>query len=102
MPMVEDFSAFLDVDELAHQAVLDSVEVAGIFDNGPRDAMSGLGGGVAVADPTFALPSAACTRVRAGTSRLRVVGVGTYTVEAIEPDGTGMTLLRLRLITAAS
>lgn len=75
-----------------HQAVLDNVEVSGIFDNGYREALGAIG----VQSPFFTLPSTSCIRAVAGTSRLRVVGVGAYTVEAIEPDGTGVTTLRLR------
>ena len=60
--------------------------------------IDGLGGGISAQAPSFVLPSASCTRVVAGTSRLRVVGQGAYTVEAVEPDGTGITTLRLRSV----
>lgn len=97
MPMAEDYADFLNVDEHAHQAVLDHVAVVGIFDNGHRDALAALAGGIAVQAPSFALPSSDCTRTRAGVSQIRIVGEGTYIVTAIEPDGTGMTVLRLQL-----
>lgn len=93
MPMVEDLSQFLAVTEFAHQAVLDNVEVSGIFDNTPTTADT-----MTAQVPTYLMASSACARVVYG-SRLRIPALGNaghFTVEAIEPDGTGMTLLRLQ------
>lgn len=98
MPMQEDLSTFFDPAEMAHRAVLDNVEVTGIFDNGSRNALDALGG-IAVRDPSFTLPSAQCSRVRVD-SHLRVVGEGSYSVAAIEPDGAGVTVLHLRRLQA--
>lgn len=93
MPMVEDLSVFFNEAEHATLAVLDHVQVAGIFNNGPADALA-----MTAQVPTYLLPSAACTRTAYG-SRLRIPDLGNdglYTVQALEPDGTGMTLLRLQ------
>lgn len=93
MPMVEDLSQFLAVTEFAHQAVLDNVEVSGIFGNTPTTADT-----MTAQVPTYLMASSACARVVYG-SRLRLPALGSaghFTVEAIEPDGTGMTLLRLQ------
>lgn len=76
-----------------HTAVLDNVQVTGIFDNGSRQALDGLTGGVVVQDPTFTMPTAGCARARRG-STLRIDQVP-YLVQEIEPDGTGVTVLRL-------
>ena len=78
--------------------MLDHVEVTGIFDNNPADSL-----GMTAQEPTYMLPSASCLRVRQG-SQLRIPDLGNdglYTVQAIEPDGTGMTLLRLQKARAA-
>lgn len=79
---------------LTDVGVLDHVAVTGAFSNSPSDSLS-----MTAQEPTYLLPSAVCTRVVAGTSRLRIADLGNdglYTVQAIEPDGTGMTLLRLQ------
>lgn len=94
MPMVEDLSLFFNADELAHQAVLDNVVVAGIFDNGYELALGAIG----VQRPTFTLPTAACSNIEPGTSHLRIPGVGSYSVQEVEPDGTGVSTLRLQLL----
>lgn len=94
------FAAFIDRANAAvfrrladSPAVLDHVEVAGIFDNGMADSLT-----MAAQAPTFLLPSAACTRTAHG-SKLRIPDLGNdgvFTVQAIEPDGTGLTLLKLQ------
>jgi hypothetical protein len=83
---------------LTDVGVLDNVLVAGIFSNGAADSLT-----MTAQEPTFLLPSAACTRVAQG-SRLRIPDLGKdglYTVQALEPDGTGLTLLRLQKARAA-
>jgi hypothetical protein len=99
MPMVEDITLFMDVDEFASTGALDHVQVQGIFDNGYTAALDGMSAQV----PTFTLPSASCLRTRQG-SQLRLPDLGNaglYTVQAIEPDGTGMTRLVLQKARAA-
>lgn len=78
---------------LTDVGVLDHVAVTGAFSNGLSDSLS-----MTAQEPTYLLPSASCLRVRQG-SQLRIPDLGNdglYTVQAIEPDGTGMTLLRLQ------
>jgi hypothetical protein len=79
---------------VTHDAVLDSVAVSGIFDNGYSQVLAGVGGGIGVQNPSFTLPSADCTSTTQGSS-LIVSDQGPYTVQDIEPDGTGITVLRL-------
>jgi hypothetical protein len=93
--MTEDLSVFFDVTEHATRAVLDNVEVAGIFDNGYGREL----GVVGVLEPAFTLPSAQCTRVHEGSSLRIVDGAHAgrrYVVTTPEPDGTGVTVLRLQ------
>jgi hypothetical protein len=100
MPMVEDLTVFFNVAEHASQAVLNNVAVTGIFDNEYSNALDGM----SAQGPTFTLPSASCARVVQGTSQLRLPDLGNaglYTVQAIEPDGTGMTRLVLQKARAA-
>lgn len=78
---------------LTDVGVLDHVKVTGMFDNGTADSLT-----MAAQAPTYLLPSAACTRTAYG-SKLRIPDLGNdgvFTVQAIEPDGTGLTLLRLQ------
>ena len=83
---------------LTDVGVLDNVAVTGAFSNGAADSLT-----MTAQEPAFLLPSAACTRVAQG-SKLRIPDLGNdglYTVQAIEPDGTGLTLLRLQKARAA-
>lgn len=76
----------------SHRAVLDhAAELHGLFDNPQREALSGI----VVQDACFTLLSAECAAVRI-ESHLQVRGEGAYRVAAIEPDGTGLTVLRLQ------
>ena len=96
MPMVEDLTQFFNVNELSHQAVLDNVEVSGIFETSYDAAFGSIG----VQRPSFTLASAACADIVAGESHLRVPGIGSFTVMDTEPDGTGVTVLRLQVLVA--
>lgn len=101
MPMVEDLTVFFNEAEHATRAVLDNVAVAGIFDNGYTAA---LGGVVGATDPTYTLPTADAKRTAQG-STLRIVdgphaGLK-FTVQTVEPDGTGVSTLRLLRVTSA-
>jgi shikimate kinase len=69
-------------------ATLAGAAVTGIFDNAAAHAFNGLMLGT---NPTFTLVTAAG---HARGQSLVVSGV-TYTVAAVEPDGTGMTVLQL-------
>ena len=95
MPMTEDLSVFFDVTEHATRAVLDNVEVAGIFDHGYGVELGVMG----VREPAFTLPTAQCTRVHNGSALRLVDGLhagARYVVTTPEPDGTGITVLRLQ------
>lgn len=88
-PFFEDHAAFLAPTEFGTQATLDWVPVVGIFDSGHMQAFDGI----ATVTLSFMLPtaSAMCATTE---STLRIDGEP-YRVRAIEPDGTGMTTLRL-------
>jgi hypothetical protein len=100
--MTEDLTVFFNVTEHATSAALDNVEVAGIFDNGY---MGALGGVVGTTDPTYTLPTAATRRTLQG-SPLRIIdgphAGNRYTVTSVEPDGAGVTTLRLQRVTVAA
>lgn len=89
MAFVEDFGAFLSVDEMATAAQLDGLPVVGIFDRTYREPFDGM----ASSSPRFVLPTSACIAIAPG-SRL-VVGGEVFGVRSVEPDGTGITELRL-------
>ncbi len=83
------------------QAVLDNVGVEGAFRNGY---VAALGGVVGATDPTYTLPTADAKRTAQG-STLRIVdgphaGLR-FTVQTVEPDGTGVSTLRLLRVTSA-
>lgn len=73
-------------------ATLNGVAVQGIFD--AAYALEDVGGGVAVSGPVFTLASSAVPANVAGATL--VVGGVTYKVVEPMPDGTGVTMLRLR------
>lgn len=87
---VEDFTPFFE--DLAVAATLAGLPVRGIFDN--AYAMDDMGGGASASHPAFTLPSASVPTPVAGLSL--VVNGTTYKVVEPMPDGTGLTVLRLR------
>ena len=91
--LVDRVNSAVHAHLLTDAGVLDNVAVTGAFDNGHTNADT-----MTAQVPTYLMASSACTRVAYG-SRLRIPDLGSaghFTVEAIEPDGTGMTLLRLQ------
>jgi hypothetical protein len=68
-------------------ATLDGAPVRGIFDNAYGESF----GLVASSSPVFRLPSS----IAVTTGQTLVIAATTYTVAGIEPDGTGLTVLRL-------
>lgn len=86
----EPLDVFFNVAEHAVSATLDGVAVAGIFDNEYVDAL-----GMATRQPRFTLKSSAAAA--ATQASVLVVEGATYRVRAVEPDGTGVTALRLEL-----
>lgn len=83
----DDPAAFMT--DFAADATLDGAAVRGVFDNGFASAMD-----IAGTAPSLLLPSSSAASAAAGQTL--VVGGVSYTVTGVEPDGTGMTLLRLR------
>ena len=92
MPLVEDFTAFFNAAEFASPATLAGVAVTGIFDKAYIDLDAG--GSLAGTTPVFTLASSAVPANVAGAAL--VVGGVTYKVVEPMPDGTGVTMLRLR------
>lgn len=89
---VEDFSPFMSIYEFASNATLGGVPVQGLFDN-QYNAFD-MGGDVAGSSPVFTLPTASVPGVVVGLAL--VVNSTTYQVVNHEPDGTGLSVLRLR------
>ena len=89
---VEDLSPFFNIAEFASDAMLDGVAVRGIFD--ADYAMQDTGGGVAAVGPVFTLPSASVPALVTGKAFVHNSIV--YKVVEPMPDGTGVTVLRLR------
>jgi hypothetical protein len=90
MAFVEDFAPFFNTADFAVDATLGGVAVEGIFD---ADYLEPLGNVVEGSGPVFTLATADATGAVHGTTL--VIGATTYKVRGIEPDGTGVTLLRL-------
>lgn len=83
--MLEDFAAFFD--DFGVPATLNGANVRGIFDNAYGESF----GLVASSSPVFRLPSS----IAVTTGQTLVIAATTYTVASVEPDGTGITVLRL-------
>ena len=86
----EDLAPFFDVDDFAVAATLGGNAVTGIFDAAYIEPLGNL---VEGASPVFSLPTASAAGAAHGTAL--VIGATTYKVQGIEPDGTGITVLRL-------
>lgn len=93
MAFAEDLAAFIRTNDFASVATLQGVSVASgvIFD---ADYLEPLGNMVEGRAP-IALAIAAEIPAVAHGQALVVTGKGTYTVRGVEPDGTGLVLLRL-------
>lgn len=89
---VEDFEPFFDTASgFAVQATVGAESFPVIFDNGYQ---SGLAGLVESTGPSCQAQTAHVPAVVQGTS-ITIDGAS-FTVIGVEPDGTGITLLRLR------
>ncbi|PTR17498.1 hypothetical protein C8R31_101662 [Nitrosospira sp. Nsp2] len=88
MAFAEDLSVFFDTDEFADAVTYNGAPLAGIFDNAYFE-----GQGIQGSQPVFTCPTADVASARHGDLLVRA-GV-TYKVVGVEPDGTGITLLRL-------
>ena len=82
----EDIAAYLDL-------LGQSVTVAGSTVRGVFDAEYGEAFGVGSASPALTCASADVSTVAQGAAV--TVGATAYTVRAVEPDGQGVTVLRL-------
>lgn len=78
-PMFADFGV---------DATLNGVPVRGIFDDAYGEAFGGM---VSGSGPMFRLASSS----NAARGQSLIIGAVTYAVTGVEPDGTGLTTLRL-------
>lgn len=85
----EDISAFFSTDEFAVMATIGASTVRVIFDAAYADPL-----GMSGSSPVALAISSDVSTVAQGES-IAIAGVG-YTVVSIEPDGTGVTRLRLQ------
>lgn len=90
MAFVENFAPFFDLSGFAVAATLDGRSVRVIFDAGYSTGFDAAMGGTA---PHAMLTTADADGAAQGSTL--VVGSSSYTVAAVEPDGTGVTTLRL-------
>jgi hypothetical protein len=92
MAVVEDLAPFFSTADFAVDATLGATAVRGIFDAAYSEP---LGNVVEGNSPVFMLPTADSDAAGAAHGTTLVIGATTYKVRGIEPDGTGVTLLRL-------
>jgi hypothetical protein len=90
MAFVEDLAPFFNTDDFAVDATLGGVAVRVIFDAAYSEP---LGNMVEGTGPVATIATADAAGAVHGTNL--VIGATTYKVRGIEPDGTGVTLLRL-------
>lgn len=90
MAMLEDLSPFFSTAEFADTAIIGGTEVRVIFE---RPFADPFGGVVDSTQPQCLAPSASVLHARQGASV--VIGGQAYTVERIEPDGTGLSRIVL-------
>ena len=91
MAFAEDLSVFFNEDDFAVAATLQGVAVSGIFD---EEYTEPLGNVVEGKTPIFQCRAADVPSVAHGQTL--VVGGRTFKVRGVEPDGTGVVLLRLQ------
>ena len=92
MAMLEDFTAFFQTSEFAVNATLAGLPVRAIFD--AEYQLQDMASGITSSTPVITLASTDVPTSVAGTSV--VVNTVTYKVVEAMPDGTGITVLRLR------
>jgi hypothetical protein len=91
MPMVESFAPFFDATEFGTEVQIGSADVLGLLERGYHEVA-----GIATTDPTFVCAAADADGVVEGTTQL-VDGADTYVIRNVEPDGTGLAVLRLEV-----
>lgn len=89
--LTQDLDNFFQGDELATPFTVAGTTLNGIFDNAYVEAVHGMSGST---EPTLLVPDTAMPQLANGTL-IQILGK-TYKVIDNEPDGTGVTLLRLR------
>lgn len=90
MAFTEDLTPFFNEDDFAVAATLQGVAVSGILD---EEYVEPLGNVVEGRHPIFQCRASDVPSVAHGQSL--VVGARTFKVRGVEPDGTGIMLLRL-------
>lgn len=90
MPMVEDLTVFLEPEEHGTTVQIDGTDVNGILNVDNYNELSGM----ASTEPTFLCAAADVASVVEDTSVLDD-GTTEFIVRMVQPDGTGMALLRL-------
>lgn len=91
MAFTENLAPFFSISDFAVAALWKgTTSVNGIFDNGYLEAIAGVTEGSA---PTFTCSAADVPSVAHGDAL--VVNAASYQVRGVEPDGTGVVLLRL-------
>jgi len=90
MAMTEDLDVFLDTDDFATEATINSATVLGILGNEFVQVDF-----VESSKPAFECKSSDITGIAHGDTV--TVGSDSYKVRGIQPDGTGMTKLILEL-----
>lgn len=92
MPLVEDLSAFFKVSDFGTAALYNGVTtVNGIFDAAYAEPLGNIAEGYS---PVFTCALASIPAVVHGHTLL--INAKTYLVRGVEPDGTGVVLLRLQ------
>lgn len=89
MAFTEDLTPFFFTTDFAVTGMLAGSHVTGIIDTPYLEALGEVEG----RQPVFFLPTASAPSVAHGQEL--VIGAKTYKVRGVEPDGTGVTLLRL-------
>ena len=90
MAFVETLDPFFA--DFAVSATIGGSTVSGIFDNAYQGSFEDLVGDTA---PAFTCKTADLPAITPGSSTVTVTA-GTFTVAAVEPDGLGVTVLRLK------
>lgn len=92
MAFAENLAPYFNTAEFADSATLDGTSVNGIFDGEYTDPLD-----VESSGPVFTLPTASSSSAAHGQTLVIATGhgAGTYKVRGVQPDGTGVTVLKL-------
>lgn len=91
MAFAEDLSVFFAEADFAVAATLNGVAVSGIFDEAYHEPLGSIMEG---RSPQFVCAAAAAPSAAHGQTL--AIGARTFKVCGVEPDGTGVVLLRLQ------